>query len=332
MDIKINLSTADRLKLGLLKKSWRLSGIMNIEVQATLNNKRFIVPIDHRFGFWFVDNDYLKSRFLDIAAILAVTLGHRKGTVIDIGTNIGLFLYLVTAFDKSRRYIGFEPNILAAAYLQRFIDRNKLQNHNVIPMGLSDQTAVLDLMLSYEVDVSATVIPNIRTKDQYSFSRKVLVNTGDSVLPRLLEDSEDIALVKIDVEGAEKEVLSGLEATVNRYRPVIIFEVLPSSDDAMQDYVRHHTSMSEAEIATAKEERSAKTAAVQQFFERKDYVFYKMHQTGRLTARKSLFEERLGNKLESNFLAVPGDLKQHYAKLANQGSFIESRKVSSSVA
>jgi Methyltransferase FkbM domain len=54
---------------------------------------------------------------------------------------------------------------------------------------------------------------------------------GDSLLL-----SEPIAFIKIDVEGMEAEVLSGLHETLRRWRPTIFIEVWDSKLRAFVDW------------------------------------------------------------------------------------------------
>jgi hypothetical protein len=55
----------------------------------------------------------------------------------------------------------------------------------------------------------------------------VPLRVGDSVREELAPDR--IAILKVDVEGAEADVLEGLERTIARHRPYILIEILPYS-------------------------------------------------------------------------------------------------------
>lgn len=60
--------------------------------------------------------------------------------------------------------------------------------------------------------------------DIYRVIIQIYAARGDDVICRLKISS--MALIKIDVEGAEFEVLHGLKVSIKKYRPFIIFEVL----------------------------------------------------------------------------------------------------------
>ena len=42
---------------------------------------------------------------------------------------------------------------------------------------------------------------------------------------------DDVGILKVDVEGAEADVLDGLERTVRRHRPYVLIEILPYTVD-----------------------------------------------------------------------------------------------------
>lgn len=151
----------------------------------------------------------------------------RKGAFVDVGANRGQTLLKVAAVDRRRRYVGFEPNVSCATFVERIISLNNLQAHSVLPVGLSDQPGVLELFLSRTGSESNTTAISVRGAQAYAGSKHVVVAKGDEVLAGL--SIGDIAVVKVDVEGAELEVFSGLRQTLQALRPWLIFEVLPPS-------------------------------------------------------------------------------------------------------
>jgi hypothetical protein len=100
----------------------------------------------------------------------------------------------------------------------------------VVPIGFSDHSGSAELQFSAEHDQQATIVPQFWTaKDAREFRRRILVEPGDAVLAAF--DLPRIAFVKVDVEGAELEVLSGLRQTIACHRPLVITEILPYTPD-----------------------------------------------------------------------------------------------------
>jgi hypothetical protein len=54
---------------------------------------------------------------------------------------------------------------------------------------------------------------------------------------------ENIAIIKIDVEGSELGVIKGLLPLIERQRPLIIIEILPCHSPANQDRLRNQSEL-----------------------------------------------------------------------------------------
>ncbi|MDP9159524.1 MAG: FkbM family methyltransferase [Acidobacteriota bacterium] len=150
-------------------------------------------------------------------------LGHRSGAFLDVGVNIGQTLIKVTSCDPEREYYGFEPNPSCYAYVSKLKEVNKLNHVRLMPIGLSDETQMGRLYHDNPLDSGATTVEGFRGPETYSNSQPVPLFRGDDILPAAL----DVAVVKIDVEGGELEVLRGLMITIRRCRPYVVCEILP---------------------------------------------------------------------------------------------------------
>jgi len=155
-----------------------------------------------------------------IAAILA----HRRGTLIDVGANVGQTLLDFLKAPQRSAYLGFEPNLTCYQHLAAFISSNGLGQCRVIPAGLGDKNGLANLYrLGGDVDSGATTVGELRPRDQVTAEPCCIFRLDD------LEDltaGADIALIKIDTEGSELDVLRGMETTVRRTQPWILCEVL----------------------------------------------------------------------------------------------------------
>lgn len=165
----------------------------------------------------------------EVEAAIARVLD-RPGTFIDVGANVGQTLGKVLTVDPNRSYLGFEPQIGACHYIDRFIKDNSLRNALVLPLGLSETGGLKSFWSSGEADTMASLIHDGSDK-----SRSVIMTrTGDDVLSEL--DISEVAAIKIDVEGAECSVLRGFQRTLSTIGPPIIFEVLPNiAEDGFSD-------------------------------------------------------------------------------------------------
>jgi len=118
--------------------------------------------------------------------------------VIDVGANVGFFTRgFARATGKEGVVLAFEPQTVPRSILTTasFFKRN--QNIQILPFALGETAGMLTLS-----------IPLARL---------------DDVLERY--DFGPVSMIKIDVEGAELNVLKGAEATLRKYTPVVICEI-----------------------------------------------------------------------------------------------------------
>ncbi len=144
----------------------------------------------------------------------------KQGVFIDVGVNIGQTLLKLKVVDKNRHYIGFEPNQVCVDYARALVRLNSYVNCEVREYGLSNKNKVIKLELNEATDASASIIEKLRPD---YFKGSVPVNCiafDESGI------TEPIAILKIDVEGAELEVLMGMQKAIDTFRPLIVCEVL----------------------------------------------------------------------------------------------------------
>lgn len=163
---------------------------------------------------WMID---LLERILPLA----------DGRFLDVGVNVGQTLVKVKALAPDAAYIGFEPNPTCVAYVQELIALNHFTNCSIYPVGLytTDSILQLDVAPHCSVDSSASLVRNLR-KDGRVLSQ-ILVPVFSLASCEPILGAERIAMVKIDVEGAELEVLTTLRPRIALDRPLVLLEILP---------------------------------------------------------------------------------------------------------
>jgi FkbM family methyltransferase len=162
-----------------------------------------------------------------LEGVLRAMLGSREGAFLDVGANIGQTLLTVLAIEKTREYVGFEPQIACSFVIQRFIKDNDLKTCTILPIGLFTDNQIVPMQLQEgDYDSTASLIENFRPSSFYTSQQYVCVRKGDEVVAEL--NLSSIAAIKIDAEGAELEVIEGLLSTIRRHKPFIVFEVLNS--------------------------------------------------------------------------------------------------------
>jgi FkbM family methyltransferase len=129
----------------------------------------------------------------------------------DIGTNAGQFLIPMAKIVAERgRVFGFEPHPENYQRAVTNITLNHLTNVQVFRVAFAERAGELQM---YGVRANATVVPRAAAYNQSQPTTLVPSVRGDDFC--LSADLPIPMAVKIDVEGAEFAVLSGLEKTLS---------------------------------------------------------------------------------------------------------------------
>lgn len=162
------------------------------------------------------DRIYLIFHNIEPDVINAARLYLKPGmVVIDIGANVGLMTRVFArAVGVKGRVIAFEPDPLTLEYL-RFNVRS-LPQVEISTSAVSNENTVSKLHLNPRSGTSNSLIVNKAAVDTVD----VICETLDSYLQR----RNDLVpnLIKIDVEGAECRVFSGMTETLARYPDLLI--------------------------------------------------------------------------------------------------------------
>lgn len=207
-------------KLGLLAK-------LNINGKLILNNKTFNIPIIKLNGY---NNLFMSEIWMVELLDQLVKNNNDDKKFIDVGVNIGQTLLKLRSVSDQMKYIGFEPNPLCVFYTNELIKANdslKKSDITLYPVGISTENEVLTLNLytENEMDSSASIIEEFR---EHEIKQKFNVPVFNT---QTIDSSNDIfngvGIIKIDVEGAELEVLNSFNKVIERERPYILIEILP---------------------------------------------------------------------------------------------------------
>jgi FkbM family methyltransferase len=202
-------------KLGWLKS-------INTTVKKLFNGKPVFIPLINGLGY---DNLSISEDWMYV--VLNKLLPLFNGAFIDIGVNVGQTLIKLKTVNKDIEWIGFEPNPKCTYYALQLIKSNDFQNCRLVPVGIFNRDDILELEFysDSDTDPSASLIQNFRPGEKV-FDRIIIPVTTFEKANSLLRLSA-VAVIKIDVEGAEPEVLNSLQSVINQYRPLLMMEILP---------------------------------------------------------------------------------------------------------
>lgn len=174
--------------------------------------KDTIIPIVCWYPNW-------KSR------IISALLSRSAGGFVDVGANVGQTLCDYMYARAECGYWGMEPNPGCVEVVSSIIQENKIPDCTILNVALweTDGAGELFLERGYQRDTRATLRPNIRPSRCYE-ALHVPTSTFESVRTR--HGIRKVGLIKIDVEGAELNVLRGMSSTLVSDRPPVLCEVL----------------------------------------------------------------------------------------------------------
>ncbi len=150
------------------------------------------------------------------------------GIIIDVGANIGWFTILFA--QSSRDVIAIEPRPNNFYYLQKNVETNQFSNVELINSAVSDiEGSGIVFVLPSAGNSGGT---HFKSNPSNVFKNK-LIQKGyeiNNVSIRLIDEivaSRKVALIKIDIEGAEPYALKGALNTLKISKPTILCELNP---------------------------------------------------------------------------------------------------------
>jgi FkbM family methyltransferase len=118
---------------------------------------------------------------------------------------------------------AFEPFPPVADRFRRMVELNEFSNIRLHDVGLGEKESLVPFQASRGENMGGGRFLTGRSQGQDKPTESFRVVVGDQYLGMLKVNS--IELIKIDVEGYEEFVLSGLSSTLTTNRPVVVAEV-----------------------------------------------------------------------------------------------------------
>ncbi len=141
----------------------------------------------------------------------------KSGTFVDIGANIGQHsMYAASIVGETGAVHAFEPIPAIHNQIQDSVRENHFENIvHIHPVALGEHEKDEKLYVSKNVGGSSLV-----NDDETKEVLTVHVRNGDEQLALV----KNIDVIKIDVEGYEYEVLSGIRKTLHIHKPTLFLE------------------------------------------------------------------------------------------------------------
>ena len=146
------------------------------------------------------------------------TLLRPAAVFIDIGSNKGEFsIQAASIVGHSGKVFAFEPEPNNCCWIRKTIRLNKYENITLFELALSDKNGQAELYLG-EKSGWHSLLPGAVNRDRGVLN--VATRTLDSIMAE--NGQKKVEMIKIDVEGAELQVLKGASETLSNNEDIIL--------------------------------------------------------------------------------------------------------------
>lgn len=143
--------------------------------------------------------------------------------VVDVGANFGYYSLLMgDLIGSSGRLLAVEPNPPVAEMLRKTLELN----------GFGARSTVIAAAAGATDGAGSLLVPEGEPKNAMLVSASNPTDQGLVAVPirqldRLLDGFPRVDFLKIDAEGAEEDIITGLSETIARHKPRIVLEFNP---------------------------------------------------------------------------------------------------------
>lgn len=183
----------------------------------SLYKKRFFKKLNN------LDKSNIKDRNIEFEFLLLSRYLTPDSIFLDVGTNMGDYLYFAEKFIPAENIYGFEPQ---PALYKRI--KYLFPNTHIYNIALSDTQGILKFKVPMVGNRESTGrgTLNVEYIEADETSRKIFDVQTHTLDAFVVENYiPKISLIKIDVEGAEINVIRGGVRSLQKFKPVLLIEV-----------------------------------------------------------------------------------------------------------
>jgi FkbM family methyltransferase len=172
-------------------------------------------------GDWVGQHILATGTWEDMTTAVIQTCVSPGATVVDVGANIGFYTLLLSQLvTNSGRVLAFEPMPVGLERLRTNLRLNAVRNVDVREQAVAATNGTARFFLGPPEHTSISSLHRIEDAEA--------INVDCTTLDAALGGYPRVDFLKVDVEGAEADVLNGAIETLKRGVPYIIGEVSSS--------------------------------------------------------------------------------------------------------
>ena len=216
-------SWKDRINLMKYTFNIPISLLKRFFLEERENNLSSPLWIKNKFGLFCTGNRiyYAFAFTTQSDKTIREELKIKEGVFVDIGANGGMHT-IPAALSLSHRgkVIAIEPEPKNFSILTKNVQLNKLKNVICINTACFKEEKILKLFLDKEGQGGHSLVRETPVEKEGYIEIKT--QTLDKIINA--NKIKRVDLIKLDVEGAELDVLKGATTILKKYKPKIIFE------------------------------------------------------------------------------------------------------------
>jgi FkbM family methyltransferase len=165
----------------------------------------------------------IKNRNIENELLLIQYFLDSNSSFIDVGANLGQYLFKADSIVSRNNIFAFEPHPALNKRLSKLFPGINLSQD-----ALSDSEGNTQFKIPYFNNREIHTRGTLKTEHiEVDETNPVLIDVHISTLDKFAEVNkiEKISLVKIDVEGAEFDVIKGASEMIKKFHPVFIIEI-----------------------------------------------------------------------------------------------------------
>lgn len=217
-----------------------------------------------------------KNHGYDIRTTKIINSLHQESNCIDIGCHKGEILDLMISAAPKGHHFGIEP--IPNLYEKL---KSKYENHEnctILNYAASNYTG----SSTFNYVTSNPAYSGLKKRsydrpDEKDKEIKVQVDLLDNLIPKYIK----IDLIKIDVEGAEMQVLEGAKRIMESDRPIVIFEhglgasdVYGTTPDQIYNFFdSYYMNISNLKAYIKKKKSLSRMQFENEYYQKKNYYF-----------------------------------------------------------
>lgn len=153
----------------------------------------------------------------------------RPRTFWDIGAYFGYYGLLAASCDRDVSVVFCEPDARNAQLIDQTLRRWALTDARVLQLAMSDRNGVASFTsdpisgATGSLDAEKSAAHQLWGESKAIDVRTLKLDTATA--------NDRVDMMKIDVEGHEEAVIRGAHETINRFRPLIVFECFHGGDE-----------------------------------------------------------------------------------------------------